>query len=204
MKILSSLLEKPLRAAVLAALSFGLGVLFASVSSLGFVPSQHPLGLLPSLPGLEGEAYRLLLFLLPSAMTLVVLAVLQRQWQSTRMGRLSVMLLVISLVGYLGMGLLPLSLQDLSGLDARWHAASWLLWLAAGLAGMTGLATVFWRGGRRWTAMALLAAVWLEAALSGGWLTVVSGPTSQLMAWGIWFAIWMGLAELKQPSLLGN
>lgn len=197
MKILAPLLEKPLRAAVLAALSFGLGVLCASVSSLGFDPSQHPLGLLPSLPGLEGEVYRALLFLFPFLMTLVALGAQQRLWQHTRTGRLSVMLLVLALVGHLGMGLLPMTLEDLSGQGARWHAASWLLWLAAGLAGMTALATVIWRQGRCWTATGLLVAAWLTASLSGGWLTVVSGPASQLMAWGIWFASWMGLAEMK-------
>ena len=172
--------------AVVAALSFALAVLVALQSDLGFRPTQHPLGLLASLPGTEGLFYRVLLYLIPgSAALLGVIGVWERlsPWRS---GRLAAMLFGLAAIGFLGMGVFTLQLDDLDGNGSGLHAASWLLWLSAWLAGLVLLSVTGFRA-RLPVAGGISALLALGTALlAAGGDGVFTGPAAQLICWTGW------------------
>lgn len=185
--------------AIVAALCFALAVLVAASSSLGFVPTQHPLGLLGALPGAEGLFYRSLLYWVPAVAALWVTAAL---WSSavaaSRSGRLALMLLGIAAAGFLAMGIFPLHLEDAAGRGAGAHAASWLLWLSAWLAALAALVVAFLAQGRRGAAAACALLAGLTLMLAAGLDGLFSGPLAQLLCWGGWFAALLGLAAYAQ------
>lgn len=193
MKILQPFVDAPLRAAVLAALSFVLALLAASVSGLGFDPLQHPVGLLTALPGGEGLAYRFLLYGLPGAMALLVAATAWTALSTRRSGRLALMLAGLAAAGVLAMGLFPLRLQDLSGQGGRLHAAGWLLWLSGWGAALALGGLAAWQAGRRAAAVACLALLAATVGLAGG-LLPLPGALAQLLCWAGWLGGQLALA----------
>jgi len=194
MKRLFSLIST--HAAVLAALLF-------TVASVGFAArvadyshALHPLSLLGAMQVPSASAFNWVAFVLPGGLVAWVALRLRgqvslsagsgraAQWAA----RLGAQLLLISALAFAVQGLLPLDMDDLDGVRSSRHAAAWMVWWIAFVAG-----GVLWAIGTRAHAQARqLAVVWLWMALLLPVLTLVLPRLllpgiAQRLAFALWF-----------------
>jgi len=195
MKVIISLVSR--QAAVLAALLFIIASVVFAARVADYSHALHPLSLLGAMQMPSGSAFNWAAFVLPGVLVAWVALRLRRQasflagpgrapkWAA----RLGAQLLLISALGFAVQGLLPLDLDDLDGVRSSRHAAAWMVWWIAFLAG-----GVLWAIGTRAHAqLRQLAAVSLWLALL---LPVMALVLPRLLLPGIAqrlaFAAWFG------------
>lgn len=183
-------------AALLAAFFFVSALLLAVLLVPGYVPSQHPVSLLGTLPGSSGGMYRWLLFIVPGLLLGVSCLCLPLGLVAGRAGRIGQQLGVIAALGYMLMGVV--GIQSSTELESamRGQAVAWLLWLSAALA-----ASALWavdllrhRRARVAAACALVGLLLLVTSLLP--LPGLAAPVAQPLAWLIWMLATAGLARV--------
>lgn len=194
MKLLFSLISR--HAAVLAALLF-------TVASIGFAArvadyshALHPLSLLGAMQMPSGSAFNWAAFVLPGGLVAWVALRLRgqvlllagsgraAQWAA----RVGAQLLLISALAFAVQGLLPLDMDDLDGARSSRHAAAWMVWWIAFVAGALSWAI----GARAQAAQRQLVTVSLWAALLLPVLALVLPRllfpgVAQRLAFALWF-----------------
>jgi hypothetical membrane protein len=199
MKALASALLR--HAAVLATVLFAVSAIGFGARVDGYSHSQHPLALLGAAPVSHALAFNLLAFVLPGALVASVAVRLRRRLAGSGdpralrwSARIGAQLLLIAALVFAVQGLLPLDASDLEGVRSSRHAAAWMVWLIAFVAG----GVLFGVGMRRapsWRAMATttLAAAFATPLLAIVLPGVVSAGIAQRLAVALWFA-WAILA----------
>jgi hypothetical protein len=182
----------------IAALLF-LGALSGFAAALeGYAHAIHPV----ALPGARGVAngtvFNLLAFVLPGGLLAAVAWRLRQAMpgQGAWSARIGAWLALLSALGFVAQGLLPLDPRDLDAIGSRLHAVAWTLWWVAFVPASVLLAHASSRGRRHW----ILAALGVSAAAMVAWLAL-SPPTSmatgiaQRMMLGAWFGWWVLVAR---------
>ena len=195
MKLLFSLLFR--HAAVLAALLFTVASLVFAARVADYSHALHPLSLLGARQMPSGSIFNWAAFVLPGGLVAWVALHLRGQVSflagpgraSQWAARVGAQLLLISALAFAVQGLLPLDMDDLDGVRSSRHAAAWMVWWIAFVAG-----GVLWVIGTRANAQARqLATVSLWAALL---LPVLALVLPRLLLPGIAqrlaFVVWFG------------
>jgi hypothetical protein len=201
MKVFFSLISR--HAAVLATLLFAAAAVGFATRVADYSHALHPLSLLGAMQMPYGSAFNWMAFVLPGG--LVAWVALRLRGQAPLLAgsgraapwaaRVGAQLLLISALAFAVQGLLPLDLDDLDGVRSSRHAAAWMVWWIAFVAG-----GVLWAIGARASAQARqLATVSLWVALSLPLLALVLPRLllpgiAQRLAFGLWFgwAIYAG------------
>lgn len=195
MKLLVSIISR--HTTVLAALLF-------TVASIGFAArvadyshALHPLSLLGAMQMPSGSVFNWAAFVVPGG--LVAWVALRLRGQVSHLAgsgraaqwaaRVGAQLLLISALAFAVQGLLPLDMDDLDGARSSRHAAAWMVWWIAFVAGALSWAI----GARAQAAQRQLATVSLWAALL---LPVLALVLPRLLLPGVAqrlaFALWFG------------
>lgn len=168
----------------------------------GYSQALHPVSLLGATDVPRGGAFNLMAFVLPGVIAALVAMDLRRRLPggSSWWSRLGAQLLLLSALALVGMGLLPLDLQDLESDAGRLHGTAWMAWAVAFAAG----ALAFAIGLRRRNVAARLAWVSVAAAVSmllaAFVMTDVLGAgAAQRLAFAVWLG-WFALAA--RPAAL--
>jgi len=195
MKRLFSLIST--HAAVLAALLFTVASVVFAARVADYSHALHPLSLLGAMQVPSASVFNWVAFVLPGGLVAWVALRLRgqaslsagsgraAQWAA----RVGAQLLLISALAFAVQGLLPLDLDDLDGVRSSRHAAVWMVWWIAFVAG-----GVLWAIGARANAPARrLAAVSLGVAVVLPVLALVLPRLllpgiAQRLAFALWFA----------------
>ena len=172
----------------------------------GYLQSQHPVALLGAKGFPHALAFNLMAFVLPGALAAIVAVDLRRRlpgdagWPL----RIGAQLVLLSALGFIAMGLLPLDPADLESDASRFHGTAWMLWCVAFIPGACLLAT----GLSRRSAWRLFARLSLLAALlvlvAAFVLTeVIAAGVAQRLAFGVWLG-WLVLAGLPRGDAFGG
>lgn len=175
----------------MAAVCFALAVAGAVLLVPGYEPRLHPFGLIGALPGALSAGFNLVAFIVPGALSLLVLSLLRPAPVSAWSGSIGRQLGVIAALGYLSMGVFTLDLEDLVGFGARAHATAWMVWLAAAMPaavlvghGLFSIPRLRLAGGLS------IAAAMAIAVLCMVGIGPLDGPLAQLVSWAIWL-LWI-------------
>jgi hypothetical protein len=194
MKALVSLLLR--HAAVLAALLFAASAVAFGAQVEGYSHAQHPLALLGAAPLPHALAFNLLAFVLPGLLVASIALRLRMRLADTGepralrwSTRIGAQLLLIAALAFAMQGVLPLDASDLEGVRSSRHAAAWMVWLIAFVAG--GL--LFGAGVRAAPAWRAVATMTLAVALALPVLALVlpgllAAGIAQRLAMAVWFA----------------
>ena len=180
----------------LAALAawLGAGVVFG-MRSPDFGHLRHPVALLGAIGEPGAPAFNLVGFVLPG----LLLAWLAWRWRGAASSagwrvRLGLQLLLLSALGLVAQGLLPLDPTDLDATASRLHALAWSAWWIAFAAG--GLLAGVGVGGR--AGLVLVLAVVLLAV---GGTSLLPAPLAQRLAFAGWFGWWLWAARLREAAV---
>ena len=192
MKSLVSLLS---RHAVLIAI-----LLFAGMAAFvgridGYSHAQHPLALLGAKPLPGAWRFNLLAFVVPGllvawgALRLRAVAPAGAQGPASWSVRIGAQLMLVSALAFAAQGALPLDARDLEGVHSARHAAAWMVWWIAFVAG--GLLLAFglrgsvplWRG----VVTSSLLAAFLLPVLALLLPMLVPAGLAQRSAFALWF-----------------
>ena len=157
----------------------------------GYSHTRHPVSLLGASGVPRALAFNLLAYVIPGVMGVLVAIHLRARLPagSNWWSRLGTQLLLLSAVGLVAMGLLPLDPQDLESAASRLHSTAWSGWVVAFVAGAAALAIGLRRDrAARGVAWASGAAAWalLFAAF------VLSDAIGAGMAQRLVFVVWFG------------
>ena len=186
-------------AAIAAAVLFAAAVAGFGASLEGYLQTQHSVALLGAKGFPHALAFNLLAFVLPGMLAAVVAVDLRRRLPGDAgwTARIGAQLVLLSALGFVAMGLLPLDPADLESGASRYHGTAWMLWCVAFIPGAGLLAAGLWRkaGWRRFARPSLLAA--LAVLLAAFVLTdVMPAGIAQRLA----FAAWLGWLVLAGSS----
>lgn len=169
---------------VAAAIGFGLAL-------PGYSQSAHPLAVLGAKGFPHATAFNWLGFVLPGLLASVLMLELRLRlpagagWHL----RIGAQLLLLSALGFVALGLLPLDPADLHNSSSSYHATAWMLWWVAFVPGAALLAMGL-RGQPAWRTVvrisviaALLLLVLVLFAVD--WLPA---GTAQRVAFAVWWA----------------
>lgn len=180
MKLFFSLLSR--HAAVLAALLFTVASVIFAARIADYSHSLHPLSLLGAMQMPSGTTFNWVAFVVPGG--LVAWVALRLRGQTSHLAgsgraaqwaaRVGTQLLLISALAFAVQGLLPLDLDDLDGVRSSRHAAAWMVWWIAFVAG-----AVLWAIGTR-----------------------ANAPARPLAAVSLWMALLLPVLALVLPRLL--
>ncbi len=181
-------------AAIAALLLFGASVWGFGAALPGYSQTLHPVSLLGATGVRHALAFNLLAYVLPGLVAALVAIDLRARlpagagWWS----RLGTQLLLLSALGMIAMGLLPLDPQDLESASSRLHGTAWMGWLIAFAGGSAALAIgllstriavrLAWVSGV--AALALLVAAFVFPA----WVGTGIAQRLALAVWFGWFA----------------
>ncbi len=161
-----------------------------------YLQSQHPVALLGAMGIPHALAFNLIGFVLPGLLAGVVAIALRRglpddaAWPS----RIGAQLVLLSALGFIAMGVLPLDPSDLDSESNRAHATAWMLWCMAFVPGAALLGVSLWgqRAWKKFARISLFSAVGvLISAFALGELVPVG--IAQRFAFGFWF-FWLIVA----------
>lgn len=177
--------------AIAALLLFGASVWGFGAALPGYSQMLHPVSLLGATGVRHALAFNLLAYVLPGLVAALVAIELRARLQAGAgwWSRLGTQLLLLSALGMVAMGLLPLDPQDLESESSRMHGTAWMGWLIAFAGGSAALATGLLR-----KRMAVCLA-WVSGA-AGLSLVVAAFVMPGLVGTGIAqrlaFAVWFG------------
>lgn len=183
-------------AAVLAALLAAASAIAFGAQVEGYAHAQHPLALLGAAPLPHALAFNLLAFVLPGLLVASIALRLRMSLAETGAphalrwyARIGAQLLLIAALAFAMQGLLPLEADDLEGVRSSRHAAAWMVWMIAFVAGglLFGIgvrAAPPWRAVATMTLGASLALPVLALVLPG----LLPAGIAQRLAMALWFA----------------
>lgn len=183
-------------AALLAAFFFLFALSMALLTVPDYLPSQHPVSLLGTLPGMAGALYRWAIFIVPGLLMGISSLCLPQAARLGRPGRIGLQLGVIAALGYMLMGMLGIGSSMELEAAMRGQALAWLLWLSAAVAACMLWAIELQRAGRGLPAVALLLAGLMLLLISLLPVPGLTGPLAQPLAWLLWMAVAAGLARV--------
>lgn len=165
----------------------------------GYSQLLHPVSLLGATGVPRALAFNLLAFVLPGLVA-ALLAVELRARLSAQTGwwsRLGAQMLLLSALGLVAMGLLPLDPQDLESEASRLHGTAWMGWVIAFVLGAAALAIGLGRkrlaGRLAWVSGAAAVALPLAAfALP----ELLGAGVAQRLAFLVWFG-WFAYATRR-------
>ena len=190
-------LAGPVAAAIFVVAVAGFGL-----SLEGYLQSQFPVALLGARGFPHALAFNLTAFVLPGVLAAAVAMGLRRHlpgdagWTS----RIGAQLVLLSALGFIAMGLLPLDPSELEGETGRLHACAWMLWCVAFIPGACLLGAGLSRR-PQWRLFARLSLlvgvlVLLAAFALGG---VIAAGIAQRLAFAAWLG-WLVLAGWVIPQ----
>lgn len=188
-------------AAIAVATAFVASVLGFGAMLGGYSQALHPVSLLGATGVPRGTAFNLVAFVLSGVVGALVAIDLRTRlakgagWWS----RIGAQMLLLSAMGLVAMGLLPLDPQDLESDASRLHGTAWMAWIVGFVAGAAALAF----GLRRQRAAPRLA---LSTGLAAAAMAltafvmpdVVGAGVAQRLAFAVWFA-WLIHAARRKP-----
>jgi hypothetical membrane protein len=186
-------------AAVFAAAVIGFGLALP-----GYSQSAHPIAVLGAKGFPHATAFNLLGFVMPGLLASVVMLELRLRLP-TGAGwslRIGAQLLLLSSLGFVALGLLPLDPADLHNASSSYHATAWMLWWVAFVPGAALVATGL-RGQTAWLTVmrvSVIAALLLLALVlfAVDWLPA---GTAQRVAFAVWWA-WLCVVGLTPRARL--
>jgi hypothetical membrane protein len=191
-------------AGLAGAVVFAAAVIGFGLALPGYSQSAHPIAVLGAKGFPHAMAFNLAGFVLPGLLASVVMLELRLRlpngagWSL----RIGAQLLLLSALGFVALGLLPLDPADLHNASSSYHATAWMLWWVAFVSGAALLATglrgqAIWRTVMRVSVVAalLLLALVLFAV---DWLPA---GTAQRVAFAVWWA-WLCVIALTARARL--
>jgi len=180
------------------AVLFAAAVIGFGLALPGYSQSAHPVAVLGAKGFPHAMAFNLLGFVLPGLLTSVVMLELRLRLPASAGWslRIGAQLLLLSSLGFVALGLLPLDPADLHNASSSYHATAWMLWWVAFVPG-AGLLALGLRGHTAWqtamrislvTALLLL----LLVLFAVDWLPA---GTAQRVAFAVWWA-WLCVTGL--------
>ena len=129
-------------AAIAAAMAFAVSVWGFGAMLGGYSQALHPVSLLGATGVPRGTAFNLIAFVLPGVVgALVAIDLRTRLGKGAGWGsRIGAQMLLLSAMGLLAMGLLPLDPQDIESEAGRLHGTAWMAWTVGFVAGAAALA----------------------------------------------------------------
>jgi hypothetical protein len=162
----------------------------------GYSQRLHPPGLLGA-RGIElAAAFNLLGFALPGlALAWVGWRLRERLAQRSRATRIGAWMWSVSALAWAAQGAFVLDPANLDAQSSRLHAAMWLLWALAFVAGalLVGLDAIRRPGERGLALIAWLAAAAMVIVLRDGQFGLMSGPVAQRLALCAWLAAYVAM-----------
>lgn len=180
--------------ALLGALVFVAALVGFGLAMPGYSHLDYPFDVLGAKGLPYANAFNLLGLIWPGLMAaMAMLQLRQRLPQGGWPLRIGAQLMLLSALGFVAMGLLPLDPSDLHNPASSWHATVWMLWWVAFVSGAI-LLGVGLRGRREWRAVGWLAIggalVILALVLFGvAWLPSGLAQRLALLAWWGWLVI---------------
>lgn len=183
---------------LLGAVTFAAAVIGFGLELPGYSQSTHPVAVLGAKGFPHATAFNLLGFVLPGLLASIVTLELRQRLPTgaSWMLRISTQLLLLSALGFVALGLLPLDPADLHNATSSYHATAWMLWWVAFVPGALLLAAGL-RGQASWrmvTRISAVTALLLLALVLFGvdWLPA---GTAQRVAFAVWWA-WLCVTGL--------
>ena len=169
----------------------------------GYSQTLHPVALLGAQGFPHALAFNVLAFVLPGLLMAAVALGLRHAMPSRSgwHGRVGCQLLLLSALGFVAMGLLPLDATDLDNSASRYHATAWMLWWVAFVPGALLLAASQWarEGVSRFARLTVALALSLLAIVLIG-VELLPPGVAQRLAFGLWLA-WGGIAAMRTPAI---
>jgi hypothetical membrane protein len=195
-------------AGVAGAVLFAAVVVGFGLALPGYSQSAHPVAVLGAKGFPHATAFNLLGFVLPGLLaSLVMLELRQRLPARADWGlRIGAQLLLLSALGFVALGLLPLDPADLHSTSSSYHATAWMLWWVAFVPGAALLAMGL-RGRPAWLPVLRISAIAALLLLALVLFAVdwLPAGTAQRLAFALWWA-WLcvvGLTPRPRPVVHG-
>lgn len=177
-------------AGIAAALLFAVAVYAFGAALPGYLQSQHPVALLGATGIPRGLAFNLVGFVLPGLLACVVAIALRGSLrEATWPSRIGAQLVLLSALGFIVMGVLPLDPTDLDSESNRAHATAWMLWCVAFVPGAALLGVSLW-GQCAWRMFALVSLLAAASVPIAAFMLTDTMPAG--IAQRIAFAVWCG------------
>lgn len=182
--------------ALLGALVFVIALFGFGLALPGYSHVDHPFDVLGARGVPNANAFNLLGLIWPGLMAATAMLQLRQRLPATAgwTQRIGAQLLLLSALGFIAMGLLPLDPRDLHNSASSWHATVWMLWWLAFCLGAPLLAWGL-RHAPGWRAVALSGAAAALVLLLLILLGVAFLPSglAQRLALAVWW-LWLLLA----------
>lgn len=186
------------------AIFFAIAVVGFGLALPGYSQSAHPVAVLGAKGFPHAMAFNLLGFVLPGLLASVVMLELRLRLPAAAGWslRIGAQLLLLSSLGFVALGLLPLDPADLHNASSSYHATAWMLWWVAFVPGAVLLA-VGLRGQMVWRTVVRISAVTALLLLmlvlfAVDWLPA---GTAQRVAFAVWW-VWVGVAGFTPRARL--
>lgn len=195
--------------ALAGALLFAAATIGFGLALPGYSQSAHPVAVLGAKGFPHAMAFNLLGFVLPGLLASVVMLELRLRLP-TRAGwplRIGAQLLLLSSLGFVALGLLPLDPADLHNASSSYHATAWMLWWVAFVPGTALLALglraqTAWRTVVRASVVASLLLLML-VLFAVDWLPAGTAQRVAFAAWWAWLCV-TGLTPRTRPTAQGH
>ncbi|WP_368564566.1 DUF998 domain-containing protein [Pseudoxanthomonas sp. UTMC 1351] len=188
------------------AVLFAAAVIGFGLALPGYSQSAHPVAVLGAKGFPHATMFNLLGFVLPGLLASVVMLELRLRLPGNAgwMLRIGAQLLLLSSLGFVALGVLPLDPADLHNKTSSYHATAWMLWWVAFVPGAALLASglrgqMAWRTVVRISAIASLLLLVL-VLFAVDWLPA---GTAQRVAFAVWW-VWMCITGLTPRAALTN
>lgn len=174
---------------------FAAAVIGFGLALPGYSHSAHPVAVLGAKGFPYAMAFNLLGFVLPGLLASVVMLELRLRLPTAASWslRIGAQLLLLSALGFVALGLLPLDPEDLHNTSSSYHATAWMLWWVAFVPGAALLAMGL-RGQANWRTVmrvsAVAALLLLALVLFGvDWLPAGTAQRVAFAVWWVWLCI---------------
>lgn len=184
----------------LAAIAFTGALVGFGLALSGYSQVWHPVAVLGATGVPHALGFNLLGFMLAGVLAAVVALDLRQRLPADAgwPARVGAQFLLLSALGFIGLGVLPLDPADLDNHASSLHATAWLLWWVAFVPGAV-LFAFGMRGRRGWRAVATASVVAAAIVLFSALIAVALMPAgvAQRLGYATWLA-WLCVAAWRR------